>query len=240
MNYDHHFYETQKTGSYRSARVVVPLIQQMLGTRSVCDVGCGVGTWLQCWREHGVNDVLGIDGDYVDPTQLMIPVANFQSADLRRPIPCERRFDLAMSLEVAEHLPPDRATSFVLDLTALAPVILFSAAVPGQGGTNHINEQWQGYWASLFDAAGFDACDVVRPQIWSNDDVEPWYRQNTLLYCRRDVVGAYSGLNQTMPFPLSLVHPVEFTGKKTMGVRQSLEALQLALRRTIANRMGRA
>ena len=236
-NYDKDFYETQKTGSYKSAQVVLPLVQKMLGATSVCDIGCGIGTWLHCWQELGVEDILGIDGDYVDTKQLMIPAAKFRGADLGQPIKCERRFDLAMSLEVAEHLPPDRATSFVSDLIALAPVILFSAAVPGQGGTDHINEQWQGYWASLFGVAGYEAFDVIRPQIWFDDGVESWYRQNTLIYCRRDAVATYPGLSQSVRFPLTVVHPDEYA-KREWNIRQSLSALQIAVRRSVAHRIG--
>jgi hypothetical protein len=84
-----------------------------------------------------------------------------------------------MSLEVAEHLPPDRSNSFIAELTALAPVALFSAAIPQQGGTDHINERWQSYWAGLFKKRGFSPLDVIRPAVWENDAVERWYRQNT-------------------------------------------------------------
>ena len=233
----------QKSGSYRSACVVVPLVRALMPVRSVCDVGCGVGAWLRCWREHGVEDVLGIDGDYVDREELMIPAANFRPSDLRQPVRCDRRFDLVMSMEVAEHLPQDRATGFVTDLAALAPVVLFSAAVPGQGGTEHINERWQDYWASLFDQAGFATFDVLRPLIWDDDGVEFWSRQNMLLFCRRDAIAAYPALTAApATMPLSLVHPVQYVTQldacKTLSVRQSLAALLTALRRTAARRIG--
>src|SRR5690242_8105092 len=104
--YDHAFYRDQAAGSARSASVIIPLLREFLTVRSVCDVGCGVGTWLRCWLDNGVTDVLGIDGDHVAQDQLLIPADKFLAADLRQPLQCNRRFDLAMSLEVAEHLPP--------------------------------------------------------------------------------------------------------------------------------------
>jgi len=238
MSYDSRFYETQKTGSYNSACIVVPIVRNMLKVRSVCDIGCGIGTWLRCWQEQGVDDVLGIDGDYVDTKQLMIPAEKFRAADLSQPIRCDRRFDLAMSLEVAEHLPPSRAASFVADLTALAPVVLFSAAVPGQGGTNHINERWQSYWASIFNDKGFDTFDVLRSRLWDNNRVESWYRQNTMLFCKRDTVASYPGLTQAAVMPLSAIHPAEYAAKKTLSVRQALAALLVALRGAVSRRIG--
>lgn len=107
MDYDRRFYEGQSAGSYASAGVVVPLVQKLVDVKSVCDIGCGIGTWLRCWREHGVSDVLGIDGQYVNTSQLMFPLELFRPGNLRDPIICTRRFDLVMSLEVAEHLPPE-------------------------------------------------------------------------------------------------------------------------------------
>jgi SAM-dependent methyltransferase len=227
--YNREFYGWQRSGSYRSASTVVPFVRELLDVTSVCDVGCGVGTWLRCWREHGVDDVLGIDGDYVDRDQLMIPSDRFQPADLRQPFRCERQFDLATSLEVAEHLPPDRAESFVSNLTSLAPVILFSAAVPGQGGTDHINERWQNYWAELFDRRGFGTFDVIRPKIWNDSSVEYWYRQNTLLFCRRDAVERYPALTTPVGTAIPVLHP-----DHPLGTRASLSALRGALGRLAA------
>jgi SAM-dependent methyltransferase len=240
--YDRKFYQTQKSGSYRSACVFVPLVRALIPVGSVCDVGCGAGTWLRCWREHGVEDVLGFDGDYVDKNQLAIPEANFRSAELRQPVRCDRQFDLAMSMEVAEHLPPERAEGFVADLVALAPVVLFSAAVPGQGGTHHINERWQSYWADLFDQAGFVTFDVLRPQIWDDETADFWYRQNALLFCRRDAVAAYPALTAApTTMPLRVVHPDQYAMKNdpvnSLSVRQSLMALRAAVRRSAVRRV---
>ena len=87
-------------------------------------------------------------------------------------------------------MPPERGERFVADLVALAPVVLFSAAIPGQGGTDHINEQWQDYWARLFAKHDYVALDFLRLKFWNDSRIEWWYRQNIILYVRRDRVEA--------------------------------------------------
>lgn len=93
---------------------------------------------------------------------------------------------MVISLEVAEHLPENRAEGFVRDLCLLGDIILFSAAVPRQGGTEHINEQWQTYWANKFDKNGFDAFDIIRPKIYDDYRVPLWYRNNMIVYVKRN------------------------------------------------------
>src|ERR1700732_4804002 len=118
-SYSDAFFVGQKGLSYQSARQVIPIIRQFVPVGSVCDVGCGVGTWLRAFREAGVQDVVGLDGCYVDKKLLEIPGSAFHEADLRRPLRLDRSFDIAMSIEVAEHLPGTRSISFVKDLTRL-------------------------------------------------------------------------------------------------------------------------
>jgi hypothetical protein len=173
---------------------VVPLILDLLPVKSACDVGCGVAPWLSMFSECGVDDILGVDGDYVDRKLLYIPADRFIPLDLTKPVALKRRFDLVVSLEVAQYLPESRGGSFVRDLTALASVVVFSAAVPGQGGGNHINEQWQSHWARLFAAEGYVPVDVIRTMIWDNPAVEWWYRQNIIIYCEEKVLAAYPKL----------------------------------------------
>lgn len=179
-------FESQRELSAASARAVVPLVLAHLNPKSVVDVGCGVGTWLKVFNSLGIDDYLGIDGHHVDADLLQIDASRFQNRDLREPLNLGRRFDLACSLEVAEHLPESLSAEFVKQLTALAPAVLFSAAVPGQTGPGHINEQWQSFWARQFEEVSYFPVDVVRPQVWGRTDVAVWYQQNTLLYVHRD------------------------------------------------------
>lgn len=182
------FYRAHQTASRRSAQVLVPMLVDLFHPASIVDAGCGSGEWLAVFAEHGVGDYLGLDGPWVEPAQLAIPAHRFQPCDLAHPFHLPRTFDLVISLEVAEHLPAFAAAGFVRSLTELGPVVLFSAAVPGQGGVCHINEQWPGYWAAHFRAQGYEAIDCLRPRLWSHPDVEWWYAQNVLLFARPGVL----------------------------------------------------
>jgi Methyltransferase domain len=232
--YSKAFFVAQKDRSYNSAKHIVPLIRQIASIHSVCDVGCGLGMWLRVFLEAGVEDIVGADGHWVDTDSLIIPVSAFHHADLRESFRLDRRFDLAISIEVAEHLPESRSASFVEDLTRLAPLVLFSAAIPRQGGTDHINEQWQSCWAAVFARYDFEACDVVRPLIWNNTEIARWYRQNIILFCRRDFLQNVPGLTGPTAngLPLSVVHPQQYTEIwNEMDVRESMQLFAGALRR---------
>jgi SAM-dependent methyltransferase len=181
--YDAAFYADQQDGSLSSADIVVPLVLSLFPVRSVVDIGCGIGGWLSAFHDHGVGDYLGFDGDYVPRDLLKIPASRFRPTDLQALHEVGRRFDLACCLEVAEHLPAACAEQLVHTLVQAAPVVLFSAAIPFQGGTDHINEQWQSYWRELFARHGYVAVDCIRPAVAGDRRVEPWYRQNTLVYC---------------------------------------------------------
>jgi SAM-dependent methyltransferase len=209
--YDRDYFESQARGTKRSAEVIVPVVMELLSPRSVCDVGCGQGIWLGVFEQHGVRDVLGIDGDYVDRESLQIDPEKFVFADLQQGVPDVGSFDLAVSLEVAEHLPESAAQNFVAGLVGLAPAVLFSAAVPGQGGLGHVNEQWPPYWRQLFLEHDYRLVDCVRPRIWNSSDVKEWYRQNTLLFAAPSVLQAVPALLKEKEHaagrPLSIVHP---------------------------------
>jgi SAM-dependent methyltransferase len=185
-HYSPDFYDVQQSGSIASANIVVPHVLSLFEVSSVADIGCGVGGWLQAFSRNGITDYLGVDGDYVPRSMLKIPTDKYLAADLATLPHLDRSFDLVCSLEVAEHLPPESAERFVAVLAGAAPVVLFSAAVPRQGGTSHLNEQWPTYWAGLFARHGLVAVDCIRPAIYQNERIEWWYRQNLLIYCRRE------------------------------------------------------
>lgn len=219
--YSKDFYAGIGPGSRQSAQVVLPLVFDLLHPRSVADIGCGSGTWLAVCRELGAERIVGIDGSWVRPDTLQIDGESFRPADLRERLDLGGSYDLVMSLEAAEHLPEQRADSFVDDLVGLGKAVLFSAAVPRQGGNLHINEQWQDYWARRFAARGYAALDCVRPQVWDDTRVDYWYAQNTLLYVARELLATNAALRtayeKTRAQQLSLVHPQLFAMRTRRG-----------------------
>jgi SAM-dependent methyltransferase len=185
-HYDSVFFDYVDRGALRSARVVVPIVVQTLGCRSVLDVGCGSGAWLSVYRDQGVEEIVGVDGDYVDRRRLMIPQSAYRAVDVGRDFTLDRTFDLVQSLEVAEHIAPSQSRTIVSNLVRHGSTVLFSAAVPGQGGEHHTNERPYEFWHALFAEHGYAAYDCVRPQVRGNRLVEPWYAYNSIVYVRSD------------------------------------------------------
>jgi SAM-dependent methyltransferase len=243
--YSAEFYENQRERSLASARVVAPIVYELCRPRSVLDVGCGLGTWLRAFLEIGVQDVLGLDGDYVQTQRMQIPVEVFQPTDLVRPFNVNRVFDLAISLEVAEHLPPGTAKNFIASLTRTAPVILFSAAIPYQGGTEHRNEQWPSYWAKLFLESGHLAIDCLRSKIWGHPDVQGCYGQNIILYARQEFIDQNPALGEWVRRPadvLPLVHPetyLKHADPRRDSLRKWFPRGLRALRNSLAAKLSR-
>ena len=192
--YDQAFFASQLDGMLRSARHVTSFLFPMIKPRSVIDFGCGWGAWLKAFEELGVTDIWGIDGHYIDPTKLLINADRFQATDLTEPVLVDRSFDSALCLEVAEHLPKKRAAGLVADLVAAAPVVVFSAAIPHQGGVGHINEQWSSYWTSLFAQRDYKLVDALRPQLRHERQIEFFYRQNLVLYVKHESLGQFPAL----------------------------------------------
>lgn len=225
--YNEEFFETHRTGSLESARQIVPVLMDLIGCRSVVDVGCGSGNWLAAFRENGVKDVRGIDGSYVNRDKLAIPQENFVTADLREPLQADRAFDLAMSVEVAEHLPTSGNEAFIDLLTSFSPVVLFSAAVPFQEGTSHVNEQWLEYWVELFRRRGYLPIDCIRPIFWNNPQVEWWYSQNIVLYVSEKHLANYPRLDQV---PKSTMSPVTWVHPRLLIHKENRLGQQLSLK----------
>jgi SAM-dependent methyltransferase len=180
-----------------SADVIVPLVLDHYRPRSVIDVGCGEGWFGKAFADRGCR-VIGVDGAYVQDR-----VIDFREADLAKPLPPLGSFDLVVCLEVAEHLDSDRGPSFIEELCRLAPVVLFSAAIPDQGGRDHRNERWPGYWVELFARSGYVCSGALRWKIWEDDRVAVWYRQNLVVATNEP-----ESLPSLFADPLSEVWPV--------------------------------
>ncbi|WP_127753228.1 class I SAM-dependent methyltransferase [Devosia sp. 1566] len=199
------FYADRRSHTAHAARQILSALPPGLLTGSAADIGCGTGTFLVAALELGATKTFGFEGDWVGPEMQDDARIVFMSNDLEKPLAAPK-VDLALSLEVAEHLSPARAASFVADLVAMAPAVLFSAAIPGQGGVGHLNERWQSFWATHFATHGYAAYDLIRDAIWSDEAVPAWYRQNIVLYLDSQTAQRL-GLPPTAPALLDRVHP---------------------------------
>jgi SAM-dependent methyltransferase len=227
------FFRFLDATALRSARRIVPRVLELVRPARIVDVGCGQGGWLSVFLEHGVAEVLGVDGEWVDPANLLIPRERFRHRDLRQPLELGEAFDLAVSLEVAEHLPAERADGFVDSLARLAPVVLFSAAIPHQGGVGHLNEQWPDYWAERFARHGFVPVDVLRRELWDDGEVAWWYAQNVLLFVREERLAELPVFREAVVAPpCRLVHPRHYL-VKVEELRNRSEPERMSLRRLL-------
>ncbi len=223
LYYSPEFYKTLQEEAQRSAREIVPLVLPLIQPQRVIDVGCGLGTWLSVLKEHGIDDVWGIDGEWVNKTMLEIPEDRFLALDLEKPFALDDQFDLVICLEVAEHLSQESADIFIESLTKLGSVILFSAAIPFQGGDNHLNEQWPEYWVRYFSDRDYLVVDCIRKKIWYSENVDWWYSQNILIFVKADhlrdyplLIKEFDGNNYASQ--LSIVHPKKYGSSGLAGV----------------------
>lgn len=216
--YDDYWYDKQFGYVLESARVYVAYLRQFLQPHSVLDVGCGRGGWLKAWQETGVTKLIGLDGHWNSQGKMIEPSIEFSPIDLNQRFRVAEPVDLAMTLEVAEHLLPSSAQAFVESLAAASDLVLFGAAYSYQGGTQHINEQPHSYWGRLFGACGLVPFDILRPVFWGDDRVCYWYRQNTFLYAKHGSA-AYFALTAKglAPLPdvafMDCVHPTLYDMK---------------------------
>lgn len=192
---NNHYIHNEDTHNKKAASVIVPLLHEILNFVSVVDVGCGIGTWLSVFNEKESLEILGLDGDYVNRDLLAknIPLDSFKSIDLSFEFDLKKKFDLAICLEVAEHLPNSSGDFLVDSLCRHSDQIVFSAAIPNQGGQNHLNEQWPSFWIEKFKRNGFEVYDLIRPVIWNNPQVDIWYRQNLLIFSKNKIQNAKVG-----------------------------------------------
>lgn len=194
--------------------IIVPVILEVLNPQSVVDVGCGIGTFLNIFKQNGVDDILGLDGPWVDKKLLSkhISLEDFKEVDLEKGFEIDRKFDLALCLEVLEHIQDKFASNVVKSLTLASNYIVFSASIPGQMGQNHVNEQWMEYWIDIFKQYGYSFYDVFRPIFWNNKQVSRWYKQNMFLVVKNGKENIVSGFEKFFDKKiLNYVHPEYYT-----------------------------
>jgi len=231
--YGHTFYKDRHQKTVYSANTILSIVVDALPKlHSAVDFGCGVGTFLSVLKEKGAEEIQGIDGPWVNRDLLEIPQQNFRQVNLEDKIELHRRYDLAISLEVAEHLRPEAAETFVESLVNASDFILFSAAIPFQGGKDHNNEQWPDYWEALFNERGYDILDIVRRKIWDEKEIPTWYRQNTLMFVKQERVNDLrmpGPDNNGHHSPVALVHPETYD--QLFSVRGSLKLFRRAIKK---------
>lgn len=222
--YSRSFYDRDYVRTTRSAAAIVPFLLKNLGASataidSVIDIGCGRGVWLQEFAKSGAVNIKGRDGPWVLNDRLLIPPQSFEQTDLSKPFVEALRYDLAMTLEVAEHIHDENAESFVDNIVRLSDTIMFSAAIEGQGGQHHVNERPLSYWIKLFAERGYQVHDCVRPYFWDDANVCWWYRQNIVIFSNeasryRDDL---SRLESQSPKISDIAHPDGFREKAKLA-----------------------
>jgi SAM-dependent methyltransferase len=231
------------------ARIYLKFLWQFLQPVSVLDVGCGSGTWLKACHELGSRTFFGLDGEWSSQSLMIDPDINFRGIDLNKPFLAPAKVDMAINLEVAEHLEPSTGPQLIQCLVEASDVVLFSAAYTGQGGYGHINERLHSYWAQLFATYDFAAFDLFRPVFWDNEKIFMWYRQNIFLYVRKNSTSYQQikghGVDEMTNISfMNCPHPELYDSKcapcelPPVGFRRHLADLIPSLGRALRRRLG--
>lgn len=211
---------------HSSSQIIVPTIMQIICPESVIEIGCGSGVFLHYFKKLGVKKIFGLDKSPINQELLCqyISENEFAECDLAQPIVLTERFDLAICLEVGEHLPSDTAKTLVHSLIACANVVLFSSAIPHQDNAKqNPNEQWLSYWQHLFAERDYVLHDILRPLFWHNPDILTWLRQNMVIFAHKD----RPILTNAPANPIvDIVHPDQYLSK----IRRYEKALNMASR----------
>ena len=182
--YGANFYEDNQYGSFMSAIEVLKYLIPIYNPSSIVDFGCGTGTWLAAAKQINRDiQVTGVDGDYVDRNMLMVKKEEFLARDLTENLDLHKKFDMVISLEVAEHLNEKYADTFIDTLCRHSDIVLFSAAHVGQGGDGHVNEQPISYWVEKFEKRGYIWNDI-RNEFKDNYNIEQWYKDNISIFIK--------------------------------------------------------
>jgi 2-polyprenyl-3-methyl-5-hydroxy-6-metoxy-1,4-benzoquinol methylase len=180
------FYDSTRKGKLKSITKAAELIWETFHPKDVVDIGCGEGMFLNVLHQKGAQ-VLGCD---ISNAALNVAPKVFTifQADATKPIRFNRKFDLCICVEIAEHIPPGRSKTLVKNVTQASDTIFFTAAPPGQGGVGHINEQTPAFWDRLFEAEGFELdkalTETLRAQM-KEAKVIFWLQQNVMIYRRK-------------------------------------------------------
>ena len=153
----------------------------------VADVGCNSGLYLEGFRDAGCQ-VMGFDCDDEALALAAVPVTKIDITSFK---PIDFRADMALCLEVLEHIPAEKEDAALLNLCTVSDTIIFSAAVPGQGGDGHINCQPKQHWIDKFEELGFRAAEAeaeyILAQLNGYPGIMGWLRNNLIVFHRQHV-----------------------------------------------------
>jgi len=216
--YNDNFYLDNRT-RIKSAEEFLSHLFKYYKPKSLVDVGCGRGAWLKVAQNLGVNNLLGIDGKWNREKLILKNTkksrVKFIYKNLNHFFKVDKKYDLAICLEVAEHLNSSSAVNLVKSIINLSNAIVFGAAYNMQGGVMHINEREHSYWGKLFLNNNFIVFDIFRPNLWKRNNISFWYRQNTFLFVKKKSK-IIKILNKNNIYPLSntdfmdCIHPELF------------------------------
>ena len=184
--YSRRYFAAETDMTSPTAGDVVDCLMNQFKPTSVVDLGCGTAVYLREFERHGI-EVCGLEGSSHAIADAKIHAGCIRQIDLTQPLDdplANRQYDLVISFEVAEHLPAAKADTFVENVTRLGKTVVFSAAQPGQGGADHVNEQPPQYWIDLFERRGFrhrpDRTQQLRDELARRNTVW-WLQRNTIV-----------------------------------------------------------
>jgi len=239
-NYTQEFYHRLSEQAAKSSDALIPIVYEKLRPKSILDVGCGHGTWLSKWSSYA-SDIFGVDGKWVDKNKLEIKKDNFKEINLEEGFDLKQKFDLVTCLEVAEHVTVDSKDLFIDSLVAHSDTILFSAAIPEQGGDNHYNEQWQSYWVEEFKKRDYIYLDPFRHLIWKNENIRYYYRQNIILFAKESIINKSEFLREEREIAkrslVDVIHPHSID-ENMRSLKKVFPIFIKTFRKAIKNRIG--
>jgi SAM-dependent methyltransferase len=203
--YSEKYYRKHEDGAIRSAKNILSFLYDNLKFDTIVDFGCGTGCWASVAKKLFNTQILGID--FHNCTNLLLDESEYMYADLTKPLSLGYNFDLVISLEVAEHIEELNINVFLDNLCSAGKRILFSAALPEQGGTNHVNEKLLSYWVKQFARRGYYALDVIRPYFWNCEEVDIWYRNNSILLAEEAIFHETVNIFEKYPPITDIIHP---------------------------------
>jgi len=163
------------------AKRLTSWIKDNLNPQKVLDLGCGPGTYVECFRDQGVN-AIGYDTDVrVKDKNYLVCKSLFD---------VDETGDVVLCMEVAEHIDSSENLNIVQSMTktlSTGGILIWTAAKPGQGGVGHINCQNKIYWEALFATQSLKRCLDIEEQL--ADSMKDgyhmgWFVQNLLVYKR--------------------------------------------------------